>query len=451
MCGGCGKRFERKAALHSHSQMCARRIALCNTIKENSIKQAMEEARIQKIAQKKIDNLPKGAEKRKPSVIRKRIDLIEPKRESNEECAEPKIVICNGDDANTLNNEILVETVTIDPFNDFEQDYDMLSMETEDFSVFRSSMSPTDVCNIIGVPIVKKTDDKKLEEFVPDDNSSSNCSLVQLFRDDNSKTLYNRLDADIETTLKEISSLHQSPSYSETCDKPVKRKCSNSTKETALESKAKEYVDMQDCSCLPCDAKFDSKHALMEHMSRHFNWFSYQCRRCNYMSYYEDTCLKHVRKEHAVSENVVLPVPNWKVLKLSTDFTSLTEANENGLKPTSDDSETRKMIMEVIFGSNVDTSNFLGATKKSVPEQKSRPVRTRRKSIKVVQHDFLYDFDIISKKSAKNCESSNDIRKPLRVYSKKTNTNKKDAKGTSLADKTAANSTETSRIENNKV
>lgn len=38
MCGGCGKRFERKAALHSHAAMCTKRIAVCNTIKDNAKK-----------------------------------------------------------------------------------------------------------------------------------------------------------------------------------------------------------------------------------------------------------------------------------------------------------------------------------------------------------------------------------------------------------------------------
>ncbi|XP_044757179.1 uncharacterized protein LOC123315521 [Coccinella septempunctata] len=36
MCGGCGKHFERKAALMSHSVMCIKRIAVCNSIKENN-------------------------------------------------------------------------------------------------------------------------------------------------------------------------------------------------------------------------------------------------------------------------------------------------------------------------------------------------------------------------------------------------------------------------------
>lgn len=38
MCGGCGKRFERKAALNSHSQTCVKRIAAKNTIVVNKLK-----------------------------------------------------------------------------------------------------------------------------------------------------------------------------------------------------------------------------------------------------------------------------------------------------------------------------------------------------------------------------------------------------------------------------
>lgn len=77
MCGGCGKRFERKAALHSHAAMCTKRIAVCNTIKDNAKKK--EES---KDVKNKVTNnankssVPesqetlKGASKRKPYLLR---------------------------------------------------------------------------------------------------------------------------------------------------------------------------------------------------------------------------------------------------------------------------------------------------------------------------------------------------------------------------------------------
>lgn len=41
MCGGCGRRFERKAALNAHSQTCQKRIAARNIIHVNKQKRAI--------------------------------------------------------------------------------------------------------------------------------------------------------------------------------------------------------------------------------------------------------------------------------------------------------------------------------------------------------------------------------------------------------------------------
>lgn len=56
MCGGCGKRFERRAALNSHSQTCSKRIAAKNTIVVNRLKRtAIEE----KVTEKNVPKIPK--------------------------------------------------------------------------------------------------------------------------------------------------------------------------------------------------------------------------------------------------------------------------------------------------------------------------------------------------------------------------------------------------------
>lgn len=73
MCGGCGKRFERKAALHSHAQMCTKRIAVCNTIKENNAKKKEEEVckdSKNKTAKVEKTEVLKGSSKRKPYLLR---------------------------------------------------------------------------------------------------------------------------------------------------------------------------------------------------------------------------------------------------------------------------------------------------------------------------------------------------------------------------------------------
>ncbi|XP_072397859.1 uncharacterized protein [Diabrotica undecimpunctata] len=78
MCGGCGKRFERKAALQSHAAMCVKRIAVCNTIKENNAKKKEEESKDKAKRYKEekstspehLETQLKGASKRKPYLLR---------------------------------------------------------------------------------------------------------------------------------------------------------------------------------------------------------------------------------------------------------------------------------------------------------------------------------------------------------------------------------------------
>lgn len=99
----------------------------------------------------------------------------------------------------------------------------------------------------------------------------------------------------------------------------------NNNKLTLYE-KALNYIDEKTFSCLQCKVMHSSIDKLMKHMSEHFNWFCYQCRRCPYMSYDKETCINHIYTEHAIQnvvDDYILPVPNWKTNELSTDFQEL--------------------------------------------------------------------------------------------------------------------------------
>ncbi|KAK9884422.1 hypothetical protein WA026_007269 [Henosepilachna vigintioctopunctata] len=69
MCGGCGKRFERKAALISHSVMCTKRIALCNSIKENSGRKKETDDWDNKSRETTFKTQAIGSAKRKPENL----------------------------------------------------------------------------------------------------------------------------------------------------------------------------------------------------------------------------------------------------------------------------------------------------------------------------------------------------------------------------------------------
>lgn len=479
MCGGCGKRFERKAALHSHSQMCVKRIAVCNTIKE---KKALEEAQNQKISKNALSHQPKGSEKRKPIRVRKKLtkneietealnevngqtpeeekslvstldkpngiqnqdmintvtvtnclsDIVKNEVESRsctpetdyfhvEENKEKTEILneikteadCNSCDSHTLHDETPVDSVTEDPSMDFEPQYDILSMGNEHLSMFRSSISHADICNIIGVSVVKmeslppddvkQEQDIRIEEQLCMTDVNTDKNTTKLFQDENS---WNS-DGDTHQQKKEVPRRMRID--------PKRTFC-----ETTLECKAEGYMDKQKCLCLPCDTEFSSESDLMEHMSQHFNWYSYQCGKCTYMSYHKTPCMQHVCTQHTVDqselENTVLSVPNWKALKFSTEFI-----------PLKDDLKTRKIIMEVICGSNVDEFDFSDVAKQPVIKPEPRPIRNRTKSIRVIQDDFLYDLDRNSKRSCKNNENGNVARKPTKKVKEIDLTRKKTA------------------------
>ncbi|KAG5871156.1 hypothetical protein JTB14_020190 [Gonioctena quinquepunctata] len=117
MCGGCGKRFERKAALHSHAQMCIKRIAVCNTIKENNAKKKEEESKDIKNKLNKIDkpfysDAPlQGASKRKPYLLRTyKVAQTQNICDVNDNSEIIETVCDNGNSAVIVKDSVLVVT-----------------------------------------------------------------------------------------------------------------------------------------------------------------------------------------------------------------------------------------------------------------------------------------------------------------------------------------------------
>lgn len=130
MCGGCGKRFERKAALHSHAQMCIKRIAVCNSIKENSAKRKEEEnkdksklQKVDKVFSSEPSKVLKGASKRKPYLLRtyKKPDdiLVKPEEKTSDICDvndNSKIVEINCDiSSNVVTDNSFIKNEVVSP------------------------------------------------------------------------------------------------------------------------------------------------------------------------------------------------------------------------------------------------------------------------------------------------------------------------------------------------
>lgn len=549
MCGGCGRRFERRAALHSHSQLCTKRIAICNTIKENSSKILQDEKQEAKVAKTtkyaKLASI-KGAEKRKPLIIRRKCDTPEGEKKNTDDCSEIQQISesTSSSDSETDTAESRSESSNS---NAPETTVESAEKDTQQTAAQIPTFEMTEVLNIIGIPVADENSNKDAEEVMVevedanvnqtvDDESISFAPVVpikenisstpvipteenilcmeiteeiaptmevicvdfsenkqrQICDDENEQ--HKLLNGKVQDNVQEIILLHnksedeeieiETPSVSgekrkrslsiDSLTTEINKKIApaeTSLKgEITLETKAEKYMDRENLICLPCNITFESVYHLMLHMSQHFTWVCYQCSKCMYMCYFKTTCAIHLRKVHKMPvtliNNMVLPVPNWKTLELSTDFRPLEQCEniaghsassetceedkdvliaENSLNAENPD--TRKMIMEVIFGSNVDSFAYSNAAKSTKEEKQSnsvdgssRPVRNRNK---VVQEDFLYDMkeavnlsNSLSRKvssgSLKQRKTSNHVpnqitshftqrAKPLKVYERKVN------------------------------
>lgn len=320
------------------------------------------------------------------------------------------------------------EVIVVNPCKDLEPEFNTLSVTNTDLSVFRSSLSRSEIYNVIGVPLneteleKRKSKEANIKNKLDYENKigfndNSNSNLCANFFEDNNSC---NLDSHTKTIIKEIAN-HQPTASTDILEKLSKRKrmsdieekkAKRISEEERLLCKAKQYIDVQKCMCLHCNIVFSSQNNLLEHMSQHFNWYCYQCSKCNYLCFYEDICIKHISEQHTVDkselENAVLTIPGWKTVKLHSDFVSLKE-----------DLRNNKTIMNIIFSNDADfisvsSKNQQQSVVNTLPYQQPRSFRVRKKSIKITQDDFLYDFNtnakkrsnIVNKKNYNNNERS---------------------------------------------
>ncbi|KAJ3640783.1 hypothetical protein Zmor_027325 [Zophobas morio] len=391
MCGGCGKRFERKAALHSHSQMCVKRIAVCNSIK--NVKSAKEKK--EKVEESEVKL--KGAARRKQSVpvimpTAPKEDKPDKDETAKEEREEPK------------KDEVKEVAIT----------------QSLDADVTITRHSENDTGSILNeLPQLPE-----IEIFTISDDSND-------FDLDKHKRKMLQYDRNVEVwdEFKEYV---------------------NDEEDLSFLAQIMTYVDRTDLKCSPCGITFMSLYMLLRHMSLHFSWFRFQCSKCSFMSFHKYDCTTHAYSRHSTPSNLiestVLPIPKWKVLCTSHDFKHFSE-NEDVedvtiskmplLEPVKEKVETNGVeTSETIVleddempditenGSCSDTVLLSDDERKETNEKKkeakagpslvnSRPIRNRTRSVKTVQNDFIYDLANVLKfdSSTKNKKAKKNLSK----------------------------------------
>lgn len=294
-------------------------------------------------------------------------------------------------------------------------------------------------------------------------NTAEKCSVQKNEKLHSSQNLKKHMIKKMKTILKET--IHQN----QECEvNSLGNNASDKHEEVTLKDKAIPFVDANNFSCLPCNKHFSSLIFLLEHMSKHFNWYHYQCSKCSFMSYNRNTCVAHAVTYHINEfqevESVVLPIPIWKTIALSNEFAPLyvtgrknlqldmlksieekdpattknTDTSSNDetklnteeinldidptvIKDCQQDPSVRKMIMEVIFGNDFTSKSSTLALKgeSNCIDDSSRPVRIRTKSIKTSQKDFFYEKELqnLCKKNKKLTDSKLEV-KPKKIISK---------------------------------
>lgn len=460
MCGGCGKRFERKAALHSHAQMCIKRIAVCNSIKEHSAKRKEEENKdknkvhkIEKVSSSDVFQALKGASKRKPYLLRTYKNRYMPSANNDDKSldicdvnANSKVVEINCDISSEIltnsslhKKEEIVDHITkstecnlnnsdnLENFKGFsrecessqtaikfDQHFDSdhrnitnsktgegfplssllssvekrneISVEerNEISDEFRNKKSNLFIDNQMGVggkhskvknmvinvtqePFTKRTKvngqisirniadltgisvahkkDSQSQRFKTQNNILNDLKLSYKFdKAENISQTANMCTSNISLDRKhEVKTCKRKRSIS--YDMFPTKKSLRKDKSKALKDqdvnfieRAGPFMDKSKLLCKQCKKTYPTFAKLLWHMSGHFSWFRFQCSRCSFISFRKSDCAKHAKVIHAIHPkdlpSVVLPIPNWKVVLMSHDFSDFNEENDLSGKHT---------------------------------------------------------------------------------------------------------------------
>ncbi|RZB39332.1 uncharacterized protein BDFB_010233, partial [Asbolus verrucosus] len=433
MCGGCGKRFERKAALHSHSQMCTKRIAVCNTIKENNLKTKSAENK-GKLTEKgeKANGVKvvKGSARRKPNF------MFVHKVLSNVEEINPVNGVEDGD-------------VTITKYQDTpaEDKPEVALPEIEIFTISDDSCESNATQKNTTVKIVTKLESTETPKI----------------SDDPGKSLKRKRAASLDCDTKTMKVTDEYKEYL------------NDELDQCFFAKVVPYIDKDELKCVPCQTTYLSQYQLLWHMSLHFSWFRFQCSKCSFMSFNKYDCTTHAYVQHGTPNNLmgstVLPIPKWKVLLAAHNFAELSEEDvkNNAIEQCSNVDEGNKtmpcleaiqensdisessggeanekssvaqngvpeetIVLEddempdichetasetVILSDDEAREQLANATKEGKSDEKAgpsraregasnRPIRNRTKSVKTVQNDFIYDLAKVLKLNDNSIKSS---------------------------------------------
>lgn len=367
-CGGCGRKFERKAALHSHSQFCSKRIAVCNSIKENSAKRVQSEEK--QITDKTIktsrpvnvanldQDIVRGSQRRKPQTAHRmyRIDYIKNDEKTCQNLEDKTLHIrparCEVDgqhdninvkeDSNVkqtvvslpLESKVIKEVQLLQSCRESCSSDDFVYVDTPKTNAAHSSdLNTNDVCedNLLATIENQASLDSRESVLGKTRSNLTDVKCIEINNLHSSEDNEKNTEHPVKDEVKHLNNKrkHTELQEEDSTMKKIKIVSDDTNTETpkkSLQVKSLKYIDKQNKLCVPCKKTFKSYKSLIRHMALHFNWYRYRCCNCSFMSYSKSKCERHVEIKHKINDKeeikkIVEHIPNSKTLHLSTEFT----------------------------------------------------------------------------------------------------------------------------------
>ncbi|XP_015512892.2 zinc finger protein 800 [Neodiprion pinetum] len=321
-CGGCGRRFDRRAALVSHSQSCQKRIAACNeaataskATRSEKTPSPIDQPSDSKPSRKNTpEHAVRSSQSNEKQVSQKiespRIQsLVDTSSLGSEE--SPLELISNNE------TSIRVENVSRISNADWEMmgnNFGKISMNSDSFlsanSVFDKGQA------------IETDEEQALANKVPDSPEIIFTSM------DDSRTVAisfgpkKRKIALLKNSSKDLSNSSESTNFSNKSENVMKSVPPSSEKQTfstdhmkIMENRIAMIANVRKLQCLPCHRKFTSMTNLRRHMAIHIGWNRYRCRLCDFKCFVKCDCVAHCNKVHdaknnrAVIADMVIQIP----------------------------------------------------------------------------------------------------------------------------------------------
>lgn len=336
-CGGCGRRFERRAALTSHSQICQKRIAARKVKVNNNLQGAPD-----KVPQKLTADLP-----RVPVVLDDvdddkcvLLDVTQRIRHSSvsnwsdvtrKEVPGKRIEIqirrdyCKpGSSSSSVNNPYNSPGRPQTPADVPEPNLIKLKEEimhasleeeetSQDFNearILNNVIKANILCSdAVSSDMSSRCNDNGEENSVLDSCEKKNdTKLNDEMSDLKSKFKRRQTNVDIDrlhgTRSNSVAKKRRITDGISKSSKISKSRKSGSVEEIlspAMEKRMQSFINLKRLQCLPCQKKFHKLTNLRRHVAVHIGWNRYKCTVCTFKCFAKYDCVNHIVKIHNVA------------------------------------------------------------------------------------------------------------------------------------------------------